>query len=376
MKTKLIFQNELQQSLSRGVDKLADAVTITLGPSGANVIIKQKDKTILTKDGISVARAITLEDDAEQLGLSIIREASEKTANSAGDGTTTSIVLARAIYKNALKYAQTGINPILLKRAIDEVCEKVLAEIKSKRTFISSVEDIKKVAFISSNGDEFIASLVSQAVEAVGKHGSITFKESTREKTELELIEGFSFDSGLISPQFITDERQMIARHQNPIIFITDFSISNIDFLMPVLELAAREEKPLVIIADDVNNSALAGLISGHIQGNMPIACIRAPRFGSQRENILNDLALATGGKFITKNKVKDLKGISIADFGRAETIDISRWKTIIAGCKGNQEKIKQRIEILEDQLKKVEKIEEATENKERINRLGSGCCD
>ena len=290
--------SSLSQKIIAGVDKLADNVASTLGPRGRNVIIKQAGKRpIITKDGVTVAEFVDLDDPFEDVGAQIIKQASRQTNSVAGDGTTTATVLARAILHGAQRHIVAGASPIEVKRQIDSTVEEYVRSLKDMAQPIQSEEDIAHIATISANNDETIGKLVAKAVDCVGKDGSISVEEARSLETSLDLMEGFRFDSGYVANAFITDERRGAVVYEDPLILVADCKIDKVEDILPLLEQVAREGRPLVIVASDIEGQALAALIMNTMRGTMKIVAVKAPRYGEERRNILKDLCLSTGAK-------------------------------------------------------------------------------
>jgi chaperonin GroEL len=364
---------ELQQKLSKGVDILADNVCSTLGPKGRNVILKGREgNPIITKDGVTIANFIDLEDPVENLAAQIVKQAASKTNQVAGDGTTTSTVLTRAIYKKALKYVNSGAAPVDLKRGMDKARGDIVDIIKQNATKVSSMENLKHVATISANGDKVIGDLLATAIEQAGVDGGIKIEDAKSSQTTLEMVEGFIFDSGFVSPRFVNDERRNAVNYDNPMFFITDHKLEHVEPLLPILELAARESKPLVIIADEVEGQFLASLIMNSVRGSMKVAAVKAPRYGEERREIMSDIALATGGVFFTKESGRDFSTFKLKEFGTAKSVDVSKLSTTIIGGNADYTALEERIEILKTRIKEDDDLQECKKMQERINRLVS----
>ena len=367
-------KNSLQTKILKGVDILADNVASTLGPRGRNVILHQKGKNpIITKDGVTVARFVHLEDPFENLGAQVIKQASEQTNPEAGDGTTTSTVLARAILKEAQKYIASGISPVELKRGMDKAVEVICDNLLLESCPISSFEDIKHIATISANGDKSIGNLISMAVDQAGKDGSIVIEDGKGLETSLDILEGFRIDSGYVASAFITDERRGAVKYENPLVLITDKKLDNVEELLPILEIVARDNKPFIIIAEEIEGQALAALIMNTVRGSMKIAGIKAPRYGQERRNILADLALSVGATFITRESGISLEDVTLEHLGRAKSIDSLKYSTTVIGGKGDMEEVDRRIESLKVEISQTEDIYECERIQERITRLASG---
>jgi chaperonin GroEL len=366
--------DELANKITNGVIKLADNVASTLGPRGRNVILQKKGSNpIVTKDGVTVAEFIEFEDPFENAGAQIVKQASRMTNIEAGDGTTTASVLARAIYINARKKIASGFSPIEIKREIDRAVEKIVENLKNIAKPISSIEDICHIATISANNDQEIGNLIAKAVECVGKDGSITVEEARSLKTSLDLVEGFRFDSGYTSSSFITNERRGAVIYEEPLMLVVDAKIENVDDILPVLEVVAREGRPLVIVASEIEGQALAALIMNSIRGTMKVAAVKAPRYGEERRNILKDLCLVTGASYVTKSSGLKIKDIKLEHLGQTKKIDITKATTTIVGGKGDYKAVEERIETLKIELNHTDSLSESERIQERITRLASG---
>lgn len=365
----------LQQKILSGVNKLADNVASTLGPKGRNVLIhKAGQNPIITKDGVTVARFVELEDPFENAAAQVIKQASEKTNSEAGDGTTTATVLARAIFSEAQKFIAAGESPVELKRGIDKAVESIILELKSAARPVQSRQDIHHIATISANGDRSIGTLIAEAVDKTGRDGAITIEEARSLDTSLDLVEGFIFDTGYYSTQFITDERRQAVKYDDPLLFITDHKLATVDQLLPLLEKVARDGRPLAVVADEVEGQMLAALIANAVRGSMRVVAIKAPRYGEERRSILGDLALATGGTFVSRQSGMPLSSVSLEHLGVAKSIDVTKHSTTIIGGKADYEKVEKHIENLKAQIADPSNsIESCTRIQERITRLASG---
>jgi len=366
--------SELQRKLLKGIDILADNVGSTLGPRGRNVILYSEGQSpVITKDGVTVAKFVSLEDPVENVGVQILKQAAEQTNTKAGDGTTTATILARAIYRDALKYIASGASPNEIKKGIDLAVEAVCDDLGEMSKPISSEEDIRDIATISANNDSVIGELVASAVDQAGKDGAITIEEARALETTLDVVEGFRFDSGYISSQFVTDERRGLVRYENPLILVTDEKIETVDELLPVLEQVAREGRPFIIVAENVEGQALAALIMNSVRGTMKVAAIKAPRYGEERRNILKDLAVSVGAAFVTKEAGLSVREVKLKHLGQAKVIEtIKSFTTIVDGA-GEEEQIDERIEILRDELDRTDDLYECEKIQGRITRLASG---
>ena len=341
---------QLHQSILDGVNKLTANVASTLGPRGRNVILGERNKTpIVTKDGVTIAKFVSFEDLFEDAGAQIVKQAATQTNDEAGDGTTTSIVLAYAVLKEAQKYIRGGVSPVELKRGMDKACEKIVDYLKTNAVKITNKQDIENVAKISANGDAMIGSLVATAIDQAGKNGSVSIEEARSVETSLELIEGFSFDSGYVSSQFITDERRAAAKYEDCLIFVANYKLDSIEEMLPALEMAARESRPLVIVADEIEGQFLAALIANALRGTMRVVAIKSPRYGEERQGILEDLAISTGSTFFKRNSKLGLKDIKLKHFGRAKMVEVLKNGTTIVGGHGDFKKIEEQIETLKE---------------------------
>jgi len=364
----------LQQKIIKGANVLADNVASTLGPKGRNVLLKEKDKQpFITKDGVTVAYFVALEDPFENAGAQILRQAAIETNNEAGDGTTTSTVLARAILRESQRFIASGVSPIELQRGIDLAVREVVGNLKDMAMPVNSIADIEHVAAISANNDTAIGKLIATAVDKVGQDGSITIEESRSLDTSLDITEGFKMDSGFCASAFITDERRGMMYYDEPLFLITDHKISNVEQILPVLELVARESRPLIIVAEDIEGQALAAMIMNAMRGTLKVAAIKAPMYGEERRAILNDAALSTGATFVTRESGMKLPEIKMSDLGTAKFVESNKYATTIVGGSSNYEEIENKIEALKQLIKDTEALDECTRIQERIVRLSSG---
>ena len=364
---------ELNTKIVSGVNKLADAVSATLGPKGRNVVLQEKDKRpIITKDGVSVASHFELQDPLENIGAQIIKQAAGKTNTDAGDGTTTSTVLARAIVNYAQKYLAAGASPTELKRGMEKGLTQVKTLITKHAKTISSLDEIKNIATVSANNDTQIGTLISLAVDKAGRDGAVSIEESRSTETLLDVVEGFKIDSGFVTPRFINDERKGSARHNDALVLVTDHSIENVEDMLPTLEIAAREKRPLVIVADDVSGQALASLIVNTMRGNMKIVAIKAPRYGEERRQTLSDLAISTGGVFVTRESGMQLTDVKRTHLGFVKNCETTRITTTFVGGNGDPAKIRERITALKEEIDRTADLRECERIQERISRLQS----
>ena len=367
-------EEELRGKLLQGVSILADNVGSTLGPKGRNVIIREKGKMpFITKDGVTVAKHVDLEDPVMDAAAQIVKQASSRTNTDAGDGTTTSTVLVQAIYTEAVATLTKGTSATELKRGMDKAVSAVVSELKNMSRPISSKMDVCHIATLSANNDPTIGDLISEAVDKVGKNGSINIREAKSVDTTLDLVEGFRFDSGYAAGAFVTDERRKVASYEDPLFFLTDNKLEKVEQILPSLEIAARESRPFIIIADEIEGQALAALIMNTIRGSMKVVAVKSPRYGEDRRNIMMDLALATGAKYFRKSEGHDISDVKLTDFGTARSIEISKGMTTIVGAQGDLEKVEQHIENLKQEIIIEDSIEECQRVQERITRLASG---
>jgi len=364
----------LHEKILEGVNVLADNVASTLGPRGRNVILHQKGgRPIITKDGVTVAKFVDLEDPVQNTGVQILKEAAEQTVSKAGDGTTTSTVLARAILNNSQKYLIAGASPIELKRGMDKTVSAIVANLKTMSQPVKSEDDIKHIATISANNDKTIGDLIATAISKAGKDGSISIEDGRSIDTTLDLVEGFRFDSGYFAKAFVNDERRGVIKYDSPMILVTDYKVDTVDCIYPVLELASRDGRPLVIVAEEVEGQALAALIMNTTRGTMKVSAVKAPRYGEERRNILKDLCLSTGATFISRESGIKLSEVKLQQLGTCKTIEVlSNFTTVVDG-NGSPQEIDTRIEELKGQIKNTDNIIEAERLQERIVRLASG---
>jgi len=364
----------LHQSIVTGVNKLADNVATTLGPKGRNVIVKYKgDLPFVTKDGVTVAKAVKLDDPFENAAAEIIKQASLQTNVEAGDGTTTSTVIARAIVNEAQKYITAGMSPVELKRGMDKALEAITDNLETNASPITSVEDIRHIASISANNDSVIGDLVSRAVDLAGQDGSVIIEEGRSNKTALEVVEGFRIDSGYTATAFVTDPRRAICYYENPLIMVTDEKLETVDAMLPILEQVARDGRPFVIVADDIEGQALAALIMNAVRGTMRIVAIKAPRYGEERKSILKDLSVSVGSSYISRESGLSIRETKLEHLGSAKSVEIGKNYSCFVGGKGNHEEVERRIESAKAALKQTDSPYEGEVLQERITRLASG---
>ena len=369
------FDIEARDGLKRGVDALANAVKVTLGPKGRNVIIsKSFGGPTVTKDGVSVAKEIELQDPLENMGAQMVKEVASKTNDLAGDGTTTATVLAQAIVKEGLKNVAAGANPMDLKRGIDKAVETIVAELGKQSVAVGdSSEKIKQVASISANNDDTIGDLIAVAFSKVGKEGVITVEEAKGMDTYVDVVEGMQFDRGYLSPYFVTDADKMVAELSNPYVLLYDKKISNLQELLPVLEPVAQSGRPLLIIAEDVDGQALATLVVNKLRGGLKIAAVKAPGFGDRRKAMLEDIAILTGGTVIAEESGYSLENTTLDMLGTAENITIDKDNTTIVNGAGDAENIKARVNQIKSQIETTTSDYDREKLQERLAKLAGG---
>ena len=371
---KVIYGEDARARLKAGVDKLANAVKVTLGPRGREVIIEKKWGTpVVTKDGVTVAKEIELKDPYENMGAQLVKEVASKTADVAGDGTTTATVLAQAIFTEGLKAIASGANPMDLKRGIDKAVEKVIEQIKALSIPVSGRKEIEQVATISANNDPEIGKIIADAMEAVGKDGVITVEESKSAQTTLETVQGMQFDRGYLSPYFVTNPDKMEAVLEEPYILIYEKKISNVKDILPILEQVVRAGKPILIIAEDVEAEALATLVVNHIKGVIRACAVKAPGFGQRRKDYLQDIAILTGGTAITEELGIKLESVTLDMLGRADKVIVDKDNTTIVGGKGSKEAINARIEQIKKQIVETTSDYDREKLQERLAKLAGG---
>lgn len=373
-KDNILFGDEIRSKLLNGANKLADAVASTLGPRGQNVILyKRGADPVITKDGVSVARVVELDDDYEQSAVEVLRQAALETEKTSGDGTTTSTVLARAILVAANKHIAAGASSTDVKRGIDLAVDAICERITEMSQPVSSEEEIRHVATVSANGDETIGTLIASAVDAAGKDGAITIEESRSLETSLEVVEGYQVSSGYVSPQFVTDERRGTVNYRDALVFVTDETLDNVDEMLPILEVVARDGRPLVIVAEEIEGQLLAALIINRMRNNMKIAAIKAPRYGEERRQALEDLSLVTGATFISKDSGLKLRNVKLEHLGSVKRVEISKYNTTFSDGETDYEELNKRIAVLKSQVEETEDLYEAERIQNRITKLSSG---
>ncbi|HVG31907.1 MAG TPA: chaperonin GroEL [Pyrinomonadaceae bacterium] len=373
MAKQVIHGEESRAAILRGVNQLADAVKITLGPKGRNVVIDKKfGSPTITKDGVTVAKEIELKDSLENMGAQMVREVASKTSDVAGDGTTTATVLAQAIFREGVKTVAAGANPMALKRGIDKAVERATEEIKRLSKPVKG-DAIAQVGTVSANGDANIGGIIAEAMNKVGKDGVITVEESKTMETALEVVEGMQFDRGYLSPYFVTDPERMEAVLDNPLILINEKKISSMKDLLPLLEQVAKMGKPMLIIAEDVEGEALATLVVNKLRGTLNIAAVKAPGFGDRRKAMLEDIAILTGGKVISEDLGIKLESVKIEDLGRAKKVTIDKDNTTVVEGAGKQGDIEGRVKTLRAQIDDTSSDYDREKLQERLAKIVGG---
>ncbi len=368
------FDTEARNELKAGVDKLANAVKTTLGPKGRNVIIqKQFGAPHITKDGVSVAKEIELENPIENMGAQLVKEVASKTADQAGDGTTTATVLAQEIYNLGYKNVAAGANPMDLKRGIDDAVKVVTTELAKLSKPIKTSKEIEQVATVSANNDAEIGEMIATAMDVVGKDGVITVEEAKGTETEVKTVEGMQFDRGYLSPFFVTNQESMEAELQSPYILLYDKKISTLKEILPLLEQSSQTNKPLLIISEDLDGEALAALVVNKLRGTLKVAAVKAPGFGDRRKEMLEDIAVLTGGTVISDEKGLSLEKTTLDMLGSAEKINIDKETTTIINGKGSSDDIKARIQLIKNQIEKTTSDYDKEKLQERLAKLSGG---
>ena len=374
MAKQIIYGEQSRQAILRGVNQLADAVKVTLGPKGRNVILDKKfGSPLITKDGVTVAKEIDLKDPLENMGAQMVREVASKTSDLAGDGTTTATVLAQAIYREGARNVAAGANPMELKRGIEKSVEAIVAELKKFSREVKDNKTIAQVGMISANSDATIGNIIADAMEKVGKDGVITVEEARTLETTLDVVEGMQFDRGYLSPYFVSDPERMEVVLENPVILIHEKKISSMKDLLPVLEQVARAGKPLLIIAEEVDGEALATLVVNKLRGTLQAAAVKAPGFGDRRKAMLEDIAILTGGRAITEDLGIKLENIKIEDLGRAKKVTIDKDNTTIIEGAGSQGAISGRVKQLRTQIDETTSDYDREKLQERLAKLVGG---
>jgi chaperonin GroEL len=373
MAKQVVHGEESRAAILRGVNQLADAVKVTLGPKGRNVVIDKKfGSPTITKDGVTVAKEIELSDSLENMGAQMVREVASKTSDVAGDGTTTATVLAQSIFKEGVRTVAAGANPMALKRGIEKAVEQVVNEIKNMAKPVTG-DDIANVGKISANGDKEIGQRIADAMDQVGKDGVITVEESKTMDTTLEVVEGMQFDRGYLSPYFVTDPERMEAVLENPYILINEKKVSSMKDLLPILEQIAKLGKPLLIIAEDIEGEALATLVVNKLRGTLNVAAVKAPGFGDRRKAMLEDIAVMTGGTVISEDMGVKLESITVDDLGQAAKITIDKDNTTVVDGKGEDQAIVGRVTMIRNQIEETSSDYDREKLQERLAKLVGG---
>jgi chaperonin GroEL len=373
MAKQLIFDEQARKSILSGVAQLTQAVKVTLGPKGRNVIIDKKfGAPTITKDGVTVAKEIDLKCPFENMGAQMVREVASKTSDSAGDGTTTATILAEAIYREGLKNVAAGANPIFVKRGIDKAVSVAIDELKKTSKKIEG-DEIRQVATVSANWDDEIGQIIAEAMERVGKDGTITVEEAKTIETSLDVVEGMQFDKGYLSPYFVNNPDSMECVLQNAYVLIFEKKISNLNDLLPTLQAVAQSGKPLMIIAEDVEGEALATLVVNKLRGTLNICAVKAPGFGDRRKAMLEDIAILTGGKFISEDLGIKLENITLADLGQAKRITVEKDNTTIVEGNGSKEDIAARVKLIRRQIEETTSDYDREKLQERLAKLAGG---
>ncbi|MCX5925367.1 MAG: chaperonin GroEL [Candidatus Dependentiae bacterium] len=371
---KIIFGVDAREKLRKGVDTLADAVKVTLGPKGRNVAFERSfGSPVITKDGVTVAKEIELADKLENMGAQMVREVASKTADVAGDGTTTATVLAQAIFREGNKYVTAGANPMELKRGIDKAVIAVVAEIKKQSRAVAGKKEIEQVATISANSDTVIGNQIAQAMERVGRDGVITVQEAKGVQDELEVVEGMQFDRGYLSPYFVTNAEKMETVFEHPFVLVFEKKISTMKSLLPVLEQAAKSGRPLLIIAEDIEGEALATLVVNKIRGTLHVAAVKAPGFGDRRKAMLEDIAILTGGQLVSEDIGLKLESVVLHDLGTATKVIVTKDDTTIIEGQGARDAIQGRVAQIRMQIENSTSDYDKEKLQERLAKLAGG---
>jgi chaperonin GroEL len=371
---EIVFDQRAREYILRGVNTLADAVKVTLGPKGRNVVIEKSfGSPTITKDGVTVAKEIELENKFENMGAQMVKEVASKTSDVAGDGTTTATVLAQAIYREGSKLVAAGHNPMDIKRGIDKAVESVVAQLKTLSKPTKDHKEIAQVGIISANGDETIGNIIAEAMDKVGKEGVITVEEAKGLETTLEVVEGMQFDRGYLSPYFVTDAERMEATLEDAYILIHEKKISNMKDLLPLLEQVARGGKPLIIVAEEVEGEALATLVVNKLRGTLHVCAVKAPGFGDRRKAMLEDIAILTGGKLIAEELGLKLEQVTLKDLGRAKRITVDKDNTTIVDGAGKKDDIAARVKTIRGQIDETTSDYDKEKLQERLAKLVGG---
>ena len=370
---QIIFSEDARQALLRGIDKVANIVKVTLGPKGRTVILDKSTTPLVSNDGVTIAKEIELKDKFENMGAKLVKEVASQTQDKAGDGTTTATVLAQLMITEGLKNITAGTNPVEMKAGIEIATAQIIEFLKEQSVDVKDKKKIAQVATISANNDEKIGSLIAEAMEKVGNKGVITVEESKSIDTYLELVEGMQFDKGYLSPYMMTNQEKMDASYEDPYILITDKTISAVKEIVPILEAVASEGKPLIIIAEDVEGEALTMLVLNILRGALKVCAIKAPGFGDEKRELLEDIAILTGGKVIAKDKDEKLEDVTLEDLGSAKKVKVNKENTVIIEGKGDKNNIEQRVKQLESQIEQEESEFRQEDLRKRLGKLSGG---
>lgn len=373
MAKQIMFDEDARKALLSGVDKVANTVKITLGPKGRNVVLDKTGSPVVTNDGVTIAKEIELIDKFENMGAKLIKEVASRTQDTTGDGTTTATLLAQAMITEGLRNITSGANPIEVKRGIEKATEKVVGHLKERSQEVKDKSKILQVATISANNDEQIGALIADAMDKVGYNGVITVENSKTMETSLEVVEGMQFDRGFVSPYMATDHEKMTCEFEDPYILVTDRKISTMNQIIPVLEKVAKEGRPLVMIAQDVEGDAQAALILNIVRGSLRVCAVKAPGFGDEQKEMLEDIAVLTGGVLISEDKGMKLEDFSEHMLGHARKVNIDKNKTTIVEGKGDKKAIEKRMALIESQVKVTDAEFRKKELKKRLAKLGGG---
>jgi chaperonin GroEL len=370
----ILYHAVAQAKILKGVDTLANVVKVTLGPRGRNVVLEKSwGSPKVTKDGVTVAKEIELGDKFEDMGAKMVREVASKTNDIAGDGTTTATVLAQAIFREGAKLVAAGHNPMELKRGVDKAVSAVVAQLKKLSKPVDRPKEIEQVATISANGDETVGKMLSEAIEKVGKDGVITVEEAKGLETTLEIVEGMQFDRGYISPYFVTDPEKMKCLLEDPYVLLSEKKISSMHDLVPLLEQIARSQKPILIIADEVEGEALATLVVNKLRGTLQCAAVKAPGYGDRRKDMLRDMAILTGGQVVSEDLGIKLESVQLSELGRCKRAEIDKENTILVGGAGSKEAIKGRVDLIRRQMEETASDYDREKLQERLAKLAGG---
>ncbi len=373
MSKQIMFDEDARKSLMSGVDKVANTVKITLGPKGRNVVLDKTGNPVVTNDGVTIAKEIELKDKFENMGAKLVKEVASRTQDNTGDGTTTATLLAQSMIREGLKNISAGANPIDVKKGIEKATSKVVAQFKEKSQDVRDKEKVLQVATISANNDEVIGSLISDAMEKVGYNGVITVEDSKSMETHLDVVEGMQFDRGFVSPYMATDHEKMTCEFEDPYILITDRKISTMNQIIPVLEKVAKEGRPLIMIAKDVEGDAQAALILNIIRGSLRVCAVKAPGFGDDQKEMLEDIAVLTGGMVISEDKGMKIEEFAEHMLGTARKVNVDKNKTTVIEGKGKKAEIESRMKLIDSQVNVTDSDYKKKELKKRLAKLGGG---